>query len=447
MQLSKYPRPKEDTGIGFQYFSDFDHYRREDLSRWLSELRSMSASWLALSSSLEQPVPEFFLREVIAGGIEPVIGVLQCPVKPMNNDILRHVLRNYSSWGAHYVYFYNEPNQFQAWLVEDWSKPRLVERFMDLLFPCLDAAADLGLYPLFTPLRPGGTYWDTAFLEAALNEFNIRQKRYLFDRMGIAICSSIGNRPLNWGKGGQKKWKHSRPYCTPHASEDHRGFYLFEWYDEIVRKVLGQSLPLISVSSEINIGDSSDKNLPSVDEDMLAGRSREMVRMLMEGELPDYLLSHAFPALAVDGDGQPQDKGWFKPDGSKAAAVDVLRALDKHPRLFSWQKTAPIPQLHHKPIHHYLLFAKDDDRIAEKDWASAINYIKHFHPSCGFNIEEAMHAEFVTIVGDALGIDLKQERMLRAAGCKVERVAGETVKETKKLLDGLAKSGQRFLSF
>jgi hypothetical protein len=37
--------------------------------------------------------------------------------------------------------------------------------------------------------------------------------------------------------------------------------------------------------------------------------------------------------------------------------------------------------------------------------------------------------------------------LLRAAGCKVDRVAGDTFAETKRLLDQMAKEGKRFLSF
>jgi putative cell wall-binding protein len=53
----------------------------------------------------------------------------------------------------------------------------------------------------------------------------------------------------------------------------------------------------------------------------------------------------------------------------------------------------------------------------------------------------------VTIIGGTLGVSSEAEAALRAAGCKVERVAGENFAETKAMLDKMAKEGKRFLTF
>jgi hypothetical protein len=46
----------------------------------------------------------------------------------------------------------------------------------------------------------------------------------------------------------------------------------------------------------------------------------------------------------------------------------------------------------------------------------------------------------------ARGVSSDPEALLRAAGCKVERVAGENFIETKALLDKMAEAGRRFLT-
>jgi N-acetyl-anhydromuramyl-L-alanine amidase AmpD len=100
-----------------------------------------------------------------------------------------------------------------------------------------------------------------------------------------------------------------------------------------------------------------------------------------------------------------------------------------------------------KPIGHYVLFYQlPDGTWAEKDWTNAKNYVAAFKPTCGFSVDDAMRAQYVTIVGGPGGVDTEVEERLRAAGCQVDRVAGKNEAETKKLLDNLAKSGQRFLS-
>ncbi len=100
-----------------------------------------------------------------------------------------------------------------------------------------------------------------------------------------------------------------------------------------------------------------------------------------------------------------------------------------------------------KVIGHYVLFYQlPDGSWAEKDWANAKKYIAAFKPTCGFSVDDAKQAEYVTIVGGPGGVSLEVEAILRTAGCKMERVAGKDEAETKKLLDNMAKSGQRFLS-
>ncbi|MFZ5917633.1 MAG: N-acetylmuramoyl-L-alanine amidase [Chloroflexota bacterium] len=108
--------------------------------------------------------------------------------------------------------------------------------------------------------------------------------------------------------------------------------------------------------------------------------------------------------------------------------------------------TQPVP-VTDKAIGHYVLFYQmADGSWAEKDWLNARNYVAAFKPTCGFSVDDAMRARYVTIVGGPGGISEEAEGLLRAAGCQVERVAGKNEAETKKLLNDLAKSGKRFLT-
>jgi len=100
-----------------------------------------------------------------------------------------------------------------------------------------------------------------------------------------------------------------------------------------------------------------------------------------------------------------------------------------------------------KPIGHYVLFYQfPDGAWAEQDWLNARNYIAAFKPTCGFSMDDAMRAQYVTIVGGAGGVSMETEERLRVAGCQVDRVAGKDEAETKRKLDDLAEVGKRFLS-
>jgi hypothetical protein len=98
-----------------------------------------------------------------------------------------------------------------------------------------------------------------------------------------------------------------------------------------------------------------------------------------------------------------------------------------------------------KSMFHYVLFAAEDGKWALRDWLDAQNYIGTFQPTVGFSAEDAARAKHVTIVGGLEGISQEVEDRLKALGCEVERLAGQTQEATAKLLDSLVRQGKRFL--
>jgi N-acetyl-anhydromuramyl-L-alanine amidase AmpD len=99
-----------------------------------------------------------------------------------------------------------------------------------------------------------------------------------------------------------------------------------------------------------------------------------------------------------------------------------------------------------KPLQHYLLFWQRPypGPFAEADLRNAMPYIRRFRPTLGFSVEDAMNAEFVTIVGGDAGISGEDEVRLRQSGSQVERLAGRDEAETAKMLEDLANQGKRF---
>jgi N-acetyl-anhydromuramyl-L-alanine amidase AmpD len=97
-----------------------------------------------------------------------------------------------------------------------------------------------------------------------------------------------------------------------------------------------------------------------------------------------------------------------------------------------------------KPIHHYVLFWAYDGTWAEKDWESAQEYISTFRPTVGFSANDAVQAEYVTIIGGSLGVTKDVENWLKAQGCKTDRVTGEDEAGTVTILNNLVREGKRF---
>jgi hypothetical protein len=443
MELTNFFRPPEDTGIGFHYFPDTGHYRREDLNRWVPELKMMGTSWLTVISDLTQRIPKAFICELIANHIEPVVRIYTPVVCPVDLDALRQLAKDYGKWGVHYAHIFNEPNQDYAWNSDEWSKPALVERFTELQLPCLQVMAQAGLTPLFAPLAPGGAFWDLSFFKTALAILAARAQPSLIEQMGICVHNYAFNRPLTWGKGGAARWPEARPYQTPPASQDQRGFYLFEWYDQVARAQLGRSLPQLCGENGCHIGDAQQSGYPPITPERHAQLHVEMSKLVMEGQVPDYYFNNAFWLLAAESDSQAasnafEEHAWFKAEG-KLPAVDALGALRKHPRKRAQPKPNP-----DKPLYHYVILPASESGASEWYWGMVSDYVRAFRPICGFDADEARLARYVTIIGNLRGVSDKVEESLRAAGCQVERIAGRNGAETQAILQDMARRGKRF---
>jgi hypothetical protein len=138
-----------------------------------------------------------------------------------------------------------------------------------------------------------------------------------------------------------------------------------------------------------------------------------------------------------DNDTSCPGETWLKRMTWKNALLDAVRVVSAGVR--------PSPSV--KPLHHYVLFWQTPDSWAQQDWQAAEQYLARFRPTTGFSLDDALQAEFVSIVGGVAGVSYEAEQMLGAAGCKVERIAGVDYADTKRILDELAASGQRFLTF
>jgi hypothetical protein len=95
-----------------------------------------------------------------------------------------------------------------------------------------------------------------------------------------------------------------------------------------------------------------------------------------------------------------------------------------------------------KAIRHYLLFPAYVGM--GEQFADVQSYVARFSPTVGVRVEEAMAAEYVTIVGNESGVTAASEQQLVAAGCRVERIGGRTEGEERQLLAEMARAGRRF---
>ena len=420
LHLETYPRPHRDTGIGFHLCTGAPSYTADKVAFWVRELKELGASWLVLPADFPTAIPEQALAELIANDIEPVVAVRRQPIAPLDTDELCSQLRRYSALGVHYVHLFHEPNSAAMWEPAEWPQPNLVGRFMETLLPGLESVLDNGLFPVLTSLCPGGHFWDTTFLDASLDWLNNRGKQDIYERLCIGIENYASNRPLTWGQGGRKRWPSARPYRCPSGCQDHRGFRLFEWYDEIVRTRVGRSLPLLCTENGLVIGTRNSPEFPVVDEHTHAERTLEMARQLMEGEAPEYLLNNAFWVLEA-GEGESfEGHAWYKRDGSRVPAVTALKGMPKRGRTTTQEPARRPAKV--VAFARYLLLPALDGAHRPLRADDLLDLAVRYRLTFGFSLDEAQQARQVILLGGTDELPLRVETQLREAGCAVVRI-------------------------
>jgi hypothetical protein len=448
-----FPTPEFNTGLGFHYFPDDAHYRAADSKAWIPELKALGASWLTLVGSPSRAIPEPFIRALIEAAIEPVIHLAIPPSEPVNLKELDPIYSSYAKWGVHYVVLYNQPNARRNWHIDEWATSGLVGHFIDRLLPALQLARNTGLVPVFPPLKQGGDYWDTAFLDTALHLLKQRGQTHLLKETAFAYYAFALNRPPEWGAGGAARWPQTKPYSAPPGSQDQRGFRSFEWYQEVIKARLGEPRPLLMIAGGARLGDADDLDYPAVDEARHTTCNTQIMQAMLNRQLPDYVMNVSFWLLSAPQNTLDEATAWYKADGRTlpaasamkgqvAEAMQAVAAVEKSAKKAARPKS-PRP----KPIFHYLLLPTFEWGVSDWHYSAAMEYIHKFKPTCGFSLDEAQAAEYVTIIGNEQGVSVNNEQALRAAGCKVDRVCGRDGDETQTRLNEMARTGTRFLSW
>ncbi len=429
--------PEHNTRLGFHYFPDTNHYRESDLLNWVPELRSLGASWLTLIAPLDRAIPELFIRGLLSAGIEPLLHFqmnLQDPPDLADTSML---FEAYAKWGVHYVILYDRPNNRSSWKAANWAQEDLVERFLDRYLPFSELAAESGLTPVFPPLEPGGSYWDTAFLNLALQSLVRRQKQALTDRLVLSAYAWTNNRSLNWGAGGPERWPGSHPYFTPAEEEDQCGFRIFDWYQAISRSVLQHSCQIILLGAG-GPPSQPEASAQAINPVIHAQTNFSIARLAL-GEtvndptrpaellepLPPEVIASNFWLLSASQNSPFLPQAWLQPEGQMLPVVGTIRqwfaiSQENQPAL----KTPPTIINPHT-INHYLLLPIYEWGVA--DWHLDVirPYIKKYTPTIGFSLAEAVHALKVTVIGNQNCYTDGDLDMLKNSGCSVERISGD----------------------
>lgn len=467
--------PISNNRLAFQYFPDSDHFSQKDLQTWVPVLQSLGAGWLILRAPHDRAIPEDFLRGLLSVGIQPVVHLDLPPAKPPTPEDLEPLFKAYARWGVRYLALFDRPNARATWGGVSWARQELVASFLNLYIPLAEAALDAGLINIFPPLQPGGDYWDTAFLEAALGQLKDSPHAALLNRLALGVYAWADNLPLDWGAGGPECWPGTQPYYTPNGEEDHQGFRIFDWYNAICLAVVGRSLPQIGLGGGCRLSVQRPEH-PPLDREGHAEASLHLLQLL-DGEdaasmppLPGLVLACSLGLLTASPQAPESADAWISADGTPLPSVGRFKeargARQPRPLAKNFTQapasqgrhqpgletvanpgtltipsdavvsktvvetiaapTSPAPKaLSQKPIQHYVLLPTYEWGVA--DWHLAViqPFLKRHLPTVGFSLREAAAAERVTVIGGAQSFPDGQLDELRNAGCEVVRISGD----------------------
>ena len=413
--------------LGFHYFPDTEHYSHADLKRWLPILEALNIGWLVLVAPGQRAIPEFFVRELLKQGIQPILHFHLPLGVHIDQAEIAPLLKAYSQWGVRYAAIYDRPNVRTSWETSTWAQNNLVEQFLDLYAPLARLLLTFGLTPIFPPLEPGGDFWDTAFLRLALRSLLRRSEEALLEKLHLGAYGFTGAHPWNWGAGGPERWPGARPYHTPEAEQDHRSFRIFEWYTAIAQAEIGNSPPVYLLGA----GNLASPFITAED----STTSREFIAIWKSLQNKQTRLSASFPALGQELgaccfwllSAEPWSRfsaaACFTPERKPTLAGKIIMALQPGSAGEISRKSHvgfdnPLPMTAY-PLSHYVLLPKDYHQNGAASNQNIISLLDRKKVISGYSVLDAALARKVIVCDAPGGYSPQQIQQLEKAGCEI----------------------------
>jgi len=403
--------PKQAQEIGFAYFTSHEFQIDRHVNEWMKAIHIIGSSVVILHSAFDRAISEDIFQSAIENNLSPIVHFPdELPLARNFNDAA-FLLDIYAKWGVSHVILGDRPNSKEAWPKAGWHYENIVDHFLDRFIPLANHAVRNDMIPIMSPLMPGGDYWDTAFIELVLTGLKRRQLGNILDNLMLSSYGFTYNKPISWGRGGPEQWSSTKPYGTPEGQEDQIGFHNFEWIQAVGERAIGKKLPMI-------ILDAGHTSLTSSQDD---GRiSIEYMKTIYElcVSTPSNEDSQASPVTLDD------TVCWctFSLDTINNAVGDPV-SLDLFAQLFNEAKGKEFvskPDNQSKMISHYLLLPSYTSGVSDAVLNKVRPLIKHFHPTVGFSIDEAMYARKVSVYPDPILFSDETLNQLRSTGTIVE---------------------------
>ena len=398
--------------FGFHYFLDVEQFNTTDSHLWFRKLQEINAKWLVIQNPQFRAIPEEFIRSFSDTGINLIINFNEDVSSDVNLSSLTTLLNVYGKWGVKYAYLFDKPNLQSKWGDIKWNNHDIVKTHLNKFIPFAQLCVKNHIKPVFSPLFPGGDYWDLAFLEESLESLASLETPHIKNNLILSAFGWDWGHSIEWGSGGKKKWPETKPFHQKQNTQNQQGFRTYEWYLELSEKVFGKRLPIIILEAGIPndrfIGNSVDTvrkdNLFAITH-LLAGENVYDPKHpeLLLSPIPHEVIGCNFFILSAQKENKYFPYRWFTSEGIPLAPARALGSTDNTPTVQAEEQPArinnPIEEFHFKYRRYILLsnsLKQDMPSILEK----LDPYIRNFKPHVGFSKVEAANAAYILIITD-----------------------------------------------
>ena len=426
--------------LGFHYFLDVEHFKTADSHLWAHKLQEINAKWLVIQNPKDRAIPEEFIRTFSEAGVSLVINFNEDVCSDVNFSNLTTLLNVYGKWGVKYAYLFEKPNLRSKWGDIKWNTHDIVEKHLKLFIPFAQLCVENRIKPVFSPLFPGGDYWDLAFIEKSL-EGLAHTTPQIKNNLVLSAFGWDWGRSIEWGSGGKNKWPKTKPFQKKQNTQNQQSFRTYEWYLELSEKVFGKKLPIIILEAGVpngcfaeNSADTAHTDISSAITNLLNGKN------VYDHQNPEQLLSPIPPevigcnffVLSAQTEKKYFPYRWFTPKGFPLPPALTLGLTSNVP-ILQTEKTPsqiniPIKQFQFK-YRRYILFSdslkQDMPNLLEK----LDPYIRKFKPHIGFSKVEAANAAYILFITGKKKEFLSDEIETLSENCIIKIISPNEIAE------------------
>ncbi len=450
MEAYGFSANRKSKKLGFHYYKDSGHFDDPSLDYWLPKLQAAGTSWLVIYAPETGEIPENFIIRLREARIEPIVVLNDSISEPSALPIFQQRMAYFHSIGIHMVQFFNRPNMKSSWAPEDWIKPDLVRRFVRRYADYANVCIREKVIPLFPLLEPGGDYWDLAFLRTAIKMIRKECSESMLSNMVFSASACLNRHPITWNEAGPSAYPASVPYAD--AQVDHRGFYLYSWYEEILKKEIGKSVPLLLMNAgmwDANAGIFDVVTKESKQQYLNILNLLQEVNLKGEGKVPSYILSccvYKLPSTESLSQSAVPEKGisgnlfGTEPKLTPEPRTDLLQGLrEKYRSLRNFNFFSIIKRVgtnlatifkqlgkilfQGESLKEYFLLPEVNSLFTEEQLNVIRQYIKLHNCASGNDLNEALASKNVIMIDDQALYPAYMLRQLRDRGCTIQTVS------------------------